>query len=65
VRHIDGWRLVALEDGSSSSSDPEDQVVTELLNFPKFVGGQSQVVFAHATKHQQVQLEPRKAVAVK
>ncbi len=25
--HTDGWRLVALEDGSSSSSDPEDQVL--------------------------------------
>ena len=25
--HTDGWRLVAREDGSSSSSDPEDQVL--------------------------------------
>jgi hypothetical protein len=39
--HTDGWRLVALEDGSSSSSDPEDQVLTESLNFAQFVGGQS------------------------
>ena len=30
--HTDGWRLVALADGSSSSSDPEDQVLTELLH---------------------------------
>jgi hypothetical protein len=30
--HTDGWRLVELEDGSSSSSDPEDQVLTELLH---------------------------------
>jgi hypothetical protein len=27
--HTDGWRPVELEDGSSSSSDPEDQVLTE------------------------------------
>jgi hypothetical protein len=25
--HIDGWRRVELEDGSSSSSNPEDQVL--------------------------------------
>ena len=30
--HTDGWKLVELEDGSSSSSDPEDQVLTELLH---------------------------------
>ena len=38
--HTDGWRLVELEDGSSSSSDPEDQVLTESLNFSQLVGGQ-------------------------
>lgn len=26
--HTDGWRLVELEDGSSSRSDPEEQVFT-------------------------------------
>ena len=30
--HTGGWRLVELEDGSSLSSDPEDQVLTELLH---------------------------------
>ena len=28
--HTNGWRLVGLEDGSSSSSDPEEQVLMEL-----------------------------------
>jgi hypothetical protein len=37
--HTDGWRLVALEDGSSSSSDPEEQVSTESLNVSQFIGG--------------------------
>src|SRR5262245_12524245 len=39
--HTDGWRLVALEDGSLSSSGPEDQGLTESLNFSQLVGGQS------------------------
>jgi hypothetical protein len=32
VRRTDGWRLVELEDGSSSRSDPEDQVYMEALH---------------------------------
>jgi hypothetical protein len=44
VRHTDGWRPVELEDGSSSSSDPEDQVLTELLTICSSRGVQCQVL---------------------
>jgi hypothetical protein len=36
--HTDGWRPVAREDGSSSSSDPDAQGLTESLNFSPFGG---------------------------